>query len=39
MFFVGTRIKPEFGKGRKPRMSNMSGTDEEASYLFENSRD
>jgi hypothetical protein len=40
MFFVGTRIRPEFGKrGKRPSMSNMSNTDTEANYLFENIRD
>jgi|WetSurMetagenome_2_1015567.scaffolds.fasta_scaffold1153957_2 hypothetical protein len=40
MFFVGTRIRPEFGrKGKRPSMSNMSSTDTEATYLFESSRD
>jgi hypothetical protein len=40
MFFMGTRIRPEFGKkGRRPNMSNMSNADTEANYLFENTRD
>lgn len=37
MFFVGTRIRPEFGKGRKPYRSNMP--DAEANYLFVDGRD
>lgn len=38
MFFVGTRIKPEFGKCKRQHYrSNMQGA--EANYLFQDCRD